>query len=175
MFEKEELNDIVLVQSIIILNYDSLSDSIAEFDLDIIIIAIKVVSLKVKNIKNDVLCIERIMLMFTDELEMPEKLKNKIRDRKKSKKESTGGNITKKEEAKKVQHDEEPKTQDEKIKDGDEKNHKVIFVEDIDVRQKKKALVQIFKKKKTAKKCNMMKNQKFKMKRLKMEMQRIVI
>lgn len=71
LFEKEELNDIVLVQSIIILNYDSLSDSIAKFDLDIIIKAIKVVSLKVKNIKNNALCIERIMLMFTDELEMP--------------------------------------------------------------------------------------------------------
>jgi hypothetical protein len=83
LFEKEELNDIVLVQSIIILNYDSLSDTIAEFDLDRIIKAIKVVSLKVKNIKNNVLCIERIMLMFTDELEMPEKLKTKIKDRKK--------------------------------------------------------------------------------------------
>jgi hypothetical protein len=138
LFEKEELNDIVLVQSIIILNYDSLSDTIAEFDLDRIIKAIKVVSLKVKNIKNNVLCIERIMLMFTDELEMPEKLKNKIKDRKKSKKENTGENIPKKEDAKKVEHDEEPKTQDEKIKDGDEKNYNMISVEDNDDVEAKK-------------------------------------
>jgi hypothetical protein len=140
LFEKEELNDIVLVQSIIILNYDSLSDTIAEFDLDLdrIIKAIKVVSLKVKNIKNNVLCIERIMLMFTDELEMPEKLKNKIKDRKKSKKENTGENIPKKEDAKKVEHDEEPKTQDEKIKDGDEKNYNMISVEDNDDVEAKK-------------------------------------
>jgi hypothetical protein len=140
LFEKEELNDIVLVQSIIILNYDSLSDTIAEFDLDLdrIIKAIKAVSLKVKNIKNNVLCIERIMLMFTDELEMPEKLKNKIKDRKKSKKENTGENIPKKEDAKKVEHDEEPKTQDEKIKDGDEKNYNMISVEDNDDVEAKK-------------------------------------
>lgn len=83
LLEKDELNDIMLAQSIIILNYDSLSDTIAKFDLDRIIKAIKVVSLKVKNIKNNALCIERIMLMFTDELEMPERLKNKIKDRKK--------------------------------------------------------------------------------------------
>ena len=153
LFEKEELNDIVLVQSIIILNYDSLSDTIAEFDLDRIIKAIKVVSLKVKNIKNNVLCIERIMLMFTDELEMPEKLKNKIKDRKKSKKENTGENIPKKEDAKKVEHDEEPKTQDEKIKDGDEKNYNMISVEDNDdVEAKKESIGENILKKEDAKK-----------------------
>ena len=138
LFKKEEINDIMLVQSIIILNYDSLSDTIAEFNFDRIIEAIKVVSLKVKNIKNNVSCIERIMLMFTDELEMPEKLKKKIEDRKNSKKERTDENILKKEEAKKVQHDEEPKIQDEEIKDGDGKNHNVISVEGNDDDEAKK-------------------------------------
>ena len=138
LFEKEELNDIMLVQSIIILNYDSLSDTIAEFNFDRIIEAIKVVSLKVKNINNSVLCIERIMLMFTDELEMPEKLKKKIEDRKNSKKEKTDENILKKEEAKKIQHDEDPKTQEEEIKDGDGKNHNVISVEGNDDEEAKK-------------------------------------
>ena len=138
LFEKEEINEINLVQSIIILNYDSLSDTIAEFNFDRIIEAIKVVSLKVKNIKNNVSCIERIMVMFTDELEMPEKLKKKIEDRKNSKKEKTDENILKKEEAKKIQHDEDPKTQDEEIKDGDGKNHNVISVEGNDDEEAKK-------------------------------------
>ena len=138
LFEKEELNDIMLVQSIIILNYDSLIDTIAEFNFNRIIEAIKVVSLKVKNINNNALCIERIMLMFHDELEMPEKLKKKIEDRKNSKKEKTDENILKKEEAKKIQHDEDPKTQEEEIKDGDGKNHNVISVEGNDDEEEKK-------------------------------------
>ena len=54
-----------------------------------------------------------------------------------AKKESIGANIQKKEDFKKVLHDEEPKAQDEKIKDGDAKNLNVIFEEGNDDEKKR--------------------------------------
>lgn len=57
----------MLVQSVIILYYDSLSDTIAEYDLDKIMEAIDTISLKAKNTENNALCVEQIILMFTDE------------------------------------------------------------------------------------------------------------
>jgi len=137
LFEKDVIDNVLLVQSIIILNYDSLSDTIVKFDLNRIIGAIKVVSLKMENIKNNSLCVERIMLMFTDELEMPAKLRNKIKGRKISKIENTGANIPKKEDAKIVQHDEEQKSQVEKNKDGDVNNQNVISEEGNDDKKKR--------------------------------------
>ena len=129
LFEKNALNNEILVQSIVILNYDSLRDNIAKFDLIRNIEAIKAVSLKVNNFQNTSLCVERIMLIFIDELEMPQKLRNKIKDRKKEKHENNDANIKKKEDVKEVKQEKDSKTYNENRKVKDEKKGNAILKE----------------------------------------------
>lgn len=105
LFNKENVGDELLVQSIIILNYDSLNDTLAKYDFEQIIKGIKAVSEKSNIFKNCSLCVERVMLMFIDEMEMPQRLRKKRKPRKKVRKKNQNVKNPKKEDIKEEQND----------------------------------------------------------------------
>lgn len=74
------------VQGIVVLHYESLSDIFQKSKLEQIIAGIKSISSKVKNFNKNVLCVEKIIVMFREEMEKPEETKKKKRRKKKKKK-----------------------------------------------------------------------------------------
>ena len=86
LFQMTELDITCLIQSIIILNYGSLSEVIKNKTIDEIILGINDMSSRlksVKNIGNMILCVESIIEMFTEEMEQ-EKYKNKKKKKSKT-------------------------------------------------------------------------------------------
>ena len=85
LLSKEKIDNEVLVLSIIILNYNSLRDNIMKLTPEKIKAVIISVAEKSKNIEKNTSIIEKIISMFLDEIEMPEKIKKKRRNKKKKK------------------------------------------------------------------------------------------
>ena len=72
LFQKTENNINCLIQSIIILNYGSLSDVIKNYEICDIFSGIEDMALRlisIKNVGNIILCVEKILEMFVDEME----------------------------------------------------------------------------------------------------------
>ena len=88
LFKKNHNNANIesFIQGIIILHYESLSDIFQKYKLEQIIASIKSISSKVKNFNKNVLCVEKILVMFREEMEKPEETKTKKRRKKKKKK-----------------------------------------------------------------------------------------
>ena len=130
LFKKENVSDELLVQSVIILNYDSLNDTIVKYNFNQIIKGIKAVSEKSNNFKNNSLCVERIMLMFIDEMDMPKRLRKKRKRRKKVRKENQNVNIPEKEDVKEEQNSLFPKAGNESMnKDNNKRKDATVIKE----------------------------------------------
>lgn len=83
LLEKKDMSDEILVQSVVILNYETLYDSIGKKNIKEILKGIKDASLKIKGIKKSALCVDKILLAFVDEMTRPNSLKKKKKNKKK--------------------------------------------------------------------------------------------
>ena len=88
LFQKTKVNDELLVLSIIILNYNSLTENMKPVSIEKILSIIKDISFKIQNIKKSFLCVDKILMMFSEEIQM----QNIKKIKKRKNKNKTGSN-----------------------------------------------------------------------------------
>ena len=87
LFTRQELSDELLTLSVIILNYNSLKDSVSNKPFEQIIECAKICAKKIKKYYNTAILIEKILAIFLEELEKVERIKKRnIKKREKNKK-----------------------------------------------------------------------------------------
>ena len=90
LFKSKNVNDELFVQSIIILLYNPLRSDIIEYPLEKIKEGIKEVSANLKNLKKSSIFIEKLIVLFTDEINMPERIRERRKKRREKKEKKDG-------------------------------------------------------------------------------------
>ena len=127
LLEKKDMSDEILVQSVVILNYETLYDSIGKKNIKEILKGIKNASLKIKGIKKSALCVEKILLAFVDEMKRPNSLKKK----KKNKKKKSPIIVNNEEKDLKIEkYEKELRTEKYKNNDFTKENKDIIIIKD---------------------------------------------
>lgn len=66
LFQKTKIDDELLVLSIIILNYNSLTEIMKLIDSEKILSIIRDISFKIQNFKKSKLCVDKVLMIFSE-------------------------------------------------------------------------------------------------------------